>query len=355
MIFKLIGDLAFNGLINIDINKERYKKVTSFLHESDLVIANLETPVFEETTINRNKRLSLNSSVLVTRALLKEFNIHCVSLANNHILDYKYSGIKATVNILDEFGIFHTGAGWLENHINPVILTRDGIKIAFLAYVDLSTHPSFKANEGLLLNIFQIDKAKIEINKIRNDTDLVIFSIHWGVDYSHYPTVNQMKISKELIDAGADIIMGHHSHAAQPFELYKGKYIFYGLGSLTYGDDFWNSELRALRKKTKFSFIPVIEFKEGTLKLLTGIETRELKGNYLKLGTRNYIKWSGRKMKELKMANKCLIARHLLNWKEFYFDKYFDFLFGYYRNPLRVLLKPMNYKRLFIKLLRKDI
>lgn len=359
MRIELIGDIALNGLISEDIDKNetRFSIIQEYLKADDLIFANLETPAGEGIGFIENKQLHISCSPEVLKKMLQKFNICCLSLANNHILDYKKPGLKSTIDILDSIGIFHTGAGCEgeERHIEPVLVTKGGVKVAFLAYVDLSTHPGYKANEGLLLNIFQIDKAKIEINKIRNDADLVIFSIHWGVDYSHYPTVNQMKISKELIDAGADIIMGHHSHTAQPFELYKGKYIFYGLGSLTYGDDFWNSELRALRKKTKFSFIPVIEFKEGALKLLTGIETRELKGNYLKLGNRNYIKWSGRKMRELRLADKCFIARHLLSWKEFYFDKYFDYLFGYYRNPLRVLLRPMNYKRLFIKLLGKNI
>lgn len=357
MIIKLIGDIALNGLISKDRdnNEDRFLINKEYLLSDDFIFANLETPACEGVDFVENKKLNISCSPEVLKEIIQKFNICCLSLANNHIFDYKEPGLKSTIKILDSIGIFHTGAGLEERHIEPVLITKGGVRVAFLAYVDLSTHPGYRANKGLLLNIFQKEKAKIEINKIRDDADLVIFSIHWGVDYSHYPTVNQMEISKELIDAGADIIMGHHSHTAQPFELYKGKYIFYGLGGLTYGDDFWNSELRALRKKTKFSFIPVIEFKEGALKLLTGIETRELKGNYLKLGNRNYIKWSGRKMRELKMANECFIARYILSWKEFYFDKYFDYLFGYYRNPLRVLLKPMNYKRLFIKLLGKNI
>lgn len=357
MRIKLIGDIALNGLISKDIdnNEARFSITKEYLSTDDLIFGNLETPAFDSVDFVENRKLHISCSPEVLKEIIQKFNICCLSLANNHILDYKESGLKSTIDILDSIGIFHTGAGWEERHIEPVLLTRGDVKVAFLSYVDLTTHPNYKANEGLLLNIFQIKKATNEINKIRDFADIIIFSIHWGVDYSHYPTVNQMEISKELIDAGADIIMGHHSHSAQPFELYKGKYIFYGLGGLTYGDDFWNSELRALRKKTKFSFIPVIEYAGGMLKLITGIETRELKGNYLKLGNRDYFKWSDRKLRELKMANKCFIARHLLSWKEYYFDKYIDYLFGYYRNPLRVLLKPMNYKRLFFKLLGKNI
>jgi len=354
---KLIGDIALNGLISEDADKNetRFSTIQECLQADDLIFANLESPAGDGIGFIENDKLHISCSPEVLKKMLQKFNICCLSLANNHIFDYDKTGLKSTIDILDSIGILHTGAGCDERHIEPVLVIKGGVRIAFLAYVDQSTHPDYKANEGLFLNIFQIDKVINEIDRIRNYADIVIFSIHWGVDYSHYPTVNQMEISRELIDAGADIIMGHHSHSAQPFELYKGKYIFYGLGGLTYGDDFWNSELRALRKKTKFSFIPVIEYAGGMLKLKTGIETIELKGNYLKLSNRDYFKWSDRKLRELKMANKCFIARHLLSWKEYYFDKYIDYLFGYYRNPLRVLLKPMNYKRLFFKLLRKNI
>lgn len=356
MIIKLIGDIALNGLISEDLNnnENRFSIIQGYLNADDLIFANLETPAGDGVGFIENKKLHISCSPEVLKEILQELNICCLSLANNHILDYKESGLKSTIDILDSIGVFHTGAGWEKRHIEPVLITKGSIKVAFFAYVDLSTYPGYRTNEGLLLNSFQIDKAKFDIKGMRNYADIVIFSIHWGVDYSSYPTVKQIEISKELLDAGADIIMGHHSHTAQPFEAYKGKYIFYGLGSLTYGDDFWNGELRALRKKTKFSFIPVIEFTDGKLKLLKGIETREKKGNYLILGNKNYFKWSDRRMREFRLANKCIIAKYLLRWKESYVDKYIDFLFGYYRHPLRELLNPINYKRLFIKFLGRN-
>lgn len=172
-----------------------------------------------------------------TEDLLRMLNIGCVFLANNHIYDFKMPGLQATISMLNELGIYHTGAGWFSDHIDPVIINNTDIRIAFIAYIDKSTNPKTEYFPELLINYFDVDKVLSDNHNISNTVDKLIINIHWGVDYSFYPTPEQIYISRRLVDAGTDVIMGHHPHTIQPYETYYRGLIFYSLGGLTFGDN----------------------------------------------------------------------------------------------------------------------
>lgn len=271
----LLGDLSFNGLISNhpEQNIERFFDVASILHSSDLVFANLEVPVKGDDSINELKKLILFSLPQPTRNLLKTLNIGIVSLANNHIYDCAMPGLLETIRILDELGIYHTGAGWKKEHIEPVIINHHGTKIGFLAYVDKSTNPKTEDYPGLLINYLIPEQVLADIKKIRSHTDKIICSIHWGNDYSNFYSGKQQRLAHEIIDAGADIIMGHHPHTIQTYEVYNNKIIFYSLGQLCFGDFTWEGRLRALKRKTKLGMI--IKFNDFSLKKFDIIPTKE--------------------------------------------------------------------------------
>ena len=133
-----------------------------------------------DESINEFKKSIHFSYHIPTRDLLRMLNVGCVSLANNHVYDCKMSGLEAIINILDGFGIYHTGAGWLPQHIEPVIIHKNGKKLAFLAYVDKSTNPKTENFPELLINYFDVNVAESDIQHIKNTVDKVIVSIHWG-------------------------------------------------------------------------------------------------------------------------------------------------------------------------------
>ena len=150
----LLGDLAFGGLIghDPDNNPERFSAVAPILKSADLVFANLEIPIKEGIIQNKYKVIVHSSNVEVTKLLLLNLNIRCVSLANNHIYDFTMPGLKATINLLDTLGIYHTGAGWKEEHINPVIISDNETRLAFIAYVDKNTNPCTEQFPELFIN-----------------------------------------------------------------------------------------------------------------------------------------------------------------------------------------------------------
>jgi len=237
-------------------------------------------------------------------------------------------GLKATINILDKLEIYHTGAGWLPEHIEPVIINNGNNKIGFLSYVDQSTNTKTENFPELYINYFSVNKVKANIENIKNKVDIIILSIHWGVDYSHYPTSEQVSIARDLIDAGADIIMGHHPHTLQPYENYKKGTIFYSLGGLAFGDfkKEGKSKLQALYRKTKNGLITQYDLDSNGFHF---ISTKEQKGNNIQLKKRDFTKWSAGKWKIYHLKNKSKIIRKVVDFKEKIFDRVIEYFFGY--------------------------
>lgn len=329
----LLGDIAFNGLISeqAEQNAVRFSLVAPILQEADLVFANLETPVKAGDEYNNEKSIIHYASYEVTKDLLNKLNIGCVSLANNHIYDCKMDGLKATINLLDDLGIYHTGAGWKQEHIEPVIIEKGGQQIGFLAYVDKSTNPKTERFPELLINYYDKERVISDVTKLKGKVDKVICSIHWGKDYTFYPTPQQREDARELVDNGVDIIMGHHPHTIQPYEKKNNeKYIFYSLGGFCYGDSMWKGYLRSLKKRTKDSFI----VKTSNYKDYEFIPIKELKGNYLTFRNANYSKWSKRKWFILKIIDSCKIVSIMVSIHNRYWVKFYDYFWGYYRTPL---------------------
>jgi len=343
----LLGDIAFTGILSSEPYKNicRFKEITNILTRSDFVIANFEAPV--KTNENRNDYKKFIHYCLKESAedLCKMLNIGCVSLANNHIYDCKIEGLKATINMLDDLGILHTGAGWLRLHTEPVLMELRGTKIAFLAYVDRTTNPKTENYKELYINYFE-PKTVIEVIKnLKGQVDIIICSIHWGVDYSFYPTPEQVKIARGLIDSGADFIMGHHPHTIQPFEKYNSGYIFYSLGGLTFGDYIkeGKKQKQALFRKTKKGLIARYYTFSNDFQF---ISTLEKKGNYVETINRNYQKWTKRKWFEWRLKNSSKITVTLFNFKEKIIDRVYEYFFGYYKNPFVRLFQFSNIKKI---------
>ena len=186
MKFALLGDLAFNGLLSKQpgSNRIRFQDIVPILNSIDLVFANLEMPIKVDNSVNEHKNFIHYSLPEPTKELLTMLNIGCVSLANNHIYDCKMPGLRATINMLDELGIYHVGAGWLPEHVEPVIINTSSCKIAFLAYVDKSTNPGTENFPELLINYFDIERVMSDIKIVRNQVDRIIVSLHWTIQIS---------------------------------------------------------------------------------------------------------------------------------------------------------------------------
>ena len=340
-----LGDIAITGLLTSDHRKNpsRFEEIISLNYGYG--IANLECPIFVPNSQNEHKNFIHASDKIASQQILNLLNIKCVSLANNHIYDCKMSGLRATINMLKEINVKHTGAGWKKEHIEPVIFDYLEEKIAFLAYVDISTNPKTENFSELFINYINENEIIKKLNELKSKVNRIILSLHWGVDYSFYPTNKQRRMAKLFIDSGADIIMGHHPHTIQPYEKYKNSYIFYSLGGLTFGDykKTPESDLQALFRKTKRGVIVYYDINDN---LVSFTPTKELKGNFIKLINFNYIKWSKKIWFYFQIKHFHPILTNLFLFKEKFLDRVFEYFFGYYKHPLKRLFQFSNIKKI---------
>ena len=169
--------------------------------------------------------------------ILQEIGCDCVTLANNHVLDYGAEALAENNALLDQAGIPHTGAGaGLAEAETPVILESDGRTIGILAgsrvYPDAgwaagATHPG-------VLSAYDPGRLIQDIRKAKETCDYVAVFIHWGVEKKQTPENYQKEMGRKFIDAGADIVVGSHPHVLQGIEYYDGKPILYSMGNFIF-------------------------------------------------------------------------------------------------------------------------
>ncbi len=195
-----------------------FEKTKNIFENDDLTLANLETTF---TTYNEKqpKGYNFKANPEFINVFLKG-GVDAVDVANNHTFDYKEQGFNDTIDTLNKNKLPYYGYDHYE------ILTIKDIRIglAGLTYIDNDKEKDVKEN---------IDKA-IKYFK-DNNTDLIIISFHWGIEYEIRQNNTQENIGKYAIDNGADLILGHSPHILQGIEKYKDKYIVYSLGNFVFG------------------------------------------------------------------------------------------------------------------------
>ena len=216
-----------------DIWEENIKKI---FDNSDLVFANLESPLIYNSEIVDKKTFAGDS---IFANFLKKNKIEIVSIANNHILEHGIEGFNSTCEILEKNLIKYIGV-FNNNTSNIQIITINGISFGFSAFNDIEDieNPNLYADleNELLLNTIN------ELNKL--NLDYKIISLHWGHEYCHYPSLDQVMLAHKMIDLGINIVIGHHTHVIQPVEEYNNGLIFYSLGNFLF-DMLWSKKVRS--------------------------------------------------------------------------------------------------------------
>lgn len=222
------------------------------LKTTDLNIVNLEAAL---TTCNKEvpKVFNFKSDPKNVR-VLSEGRIDLVNLANNHVLDYSEEGLIETLNVLDEAGILHVGAGKnIHEAAKAVILERKGVRIGILGCTD--NEPTWLAAETRpgtrYIAIGDIQALKNDIDTLRAQVDILIVSIHWGPNMRERPAKGFVQFAHALIDNGVDIIHGHSAHIFQGVETYRNGVILYDTGDFV--DDYYVDP--RLRNDRSFFFL----------------------------------------------------------------------------------------------------
>lgn len=171
---------------------------------------------------------------------LKEMGADLVTLSNNHIYDYGEDAFYDTLDNLSQAGIDFVGAGRNKAEATkPLIYDLNGLKVAYVnatrAELTLYT-PDAGENTPGVLSCYDPALFQEVIAQAKEQADLVVCCVHWGIEYSYELEQVQKDTARDYIDAGADVIVGTHSHCLQGIEYYNGVPIFYNLGN------FWFNE-----------------------------------------------------------------------------------------------------------------
>lgn len=288
--FIAVGDIMLGRGVEYWIRKNgsyemAFGKIKHLLDEGDVVFGNLECPLTSGTKgLDKNRKIVLKGDPESVTALTSAgFNL--LSLSNNHIMDYYEKGLFDTMELLDQNGIVHAGGGRnIDEARKPAIIEKNGMKIGLLAYTDMAEivfagnpYLSFAAGpEKSGVAPRDYDLIKEDMDKAKEQVDLLAISLHWGIEDSFRVAPEQVEFARRLIDDGADIILGHHPHQFQGIEIYNGKPILYSLGNILFDQN---------QSENMESFIVDMKYKGTELTELTAVPVRILKKSYVEIQT----------------------------------------------------------------------
>ena len=252
----LVGDIMLDRGVEYMVEKYDdgdfkfpFLKIADELKKADILFGNLEGPISDKGTKVGSIYSFRNDPKAIEGLSYAGFDV--ISLANNHAFDYGREALEDTFLRLKTAGIDYVGAGFNEGEAyggsTPVIKEIEGTKIGFLAYTNLGpeTWKATERNSGIAwINENDFEKIKKDIENAKSQADILIVSLHAGEEYAAEPTQFQIEFSKAAIDAGADLVIGHHPHVVQKSEKYKDKWIFYSLGNFVFDQSFSQETMR---------------------------------------------------------------------------------------------------------------
>jgi poly-gamma-glutamate synthesis protein (capsule biosynthesis protein) len=261
----LTGDI---NLMNVDDPLVPFRRVKDEFHSADIVFSNLECCLYDPPEGHAPETEGFFATPLIAGQALRAAGIGAVGIANN--VNYGEAAITASIGHLDALGIPHTGAGAnAAAACAPAIVERNGIRYGFLQRSSVywpTNHEAGPNSTGIAVvrahTAYQVPMHKTrpeippmnrpgippviitwsdpeylrsfidDIAAVRKQADIVVASCHWGL---HKDVLSYMReIGHAAIDAGADIVIGHGPHYPLAIEVWRGKTIFYGLGSFSF-------------------------------------------------------------------------------------------------------------------------
>lgn len=245
IILTFVGDVMLARKVSEKIkydHKYPFKETEKILKSSDITFANLESPISNKGSPAINKRIIFKALLKSDKSL--EFSgINIVSLANNHILDYGEKALLDTIKTLKRINIKSVGLYYHKKTWNGFsikrfeVIKRKGVRVGFLAYTSIipGNFPPTQKRPGVMSTRFFRKAVKQDIKELKKQADVIIVSLHMGREYKiNNITKYQFKYAHEAIDAGANVVIGHHPHVLEKTEKYKNSLIFYSLGNFVF-------------------------------------------------------------------------------------------------------------------------
>jgi poly-gamma-glutamate capsule biosynthesis protein CapA/YwtB (metallophosphatase superfamily) len=261
-----VSPLTIAAVGDVMIDRERpetsFSLIRDVIQKSEVSFCQLETAYSDKGSQGSSGPRGAMRHDLRNYAAIPFGGFKVVSMASNHALDWGSDALIDCIARLRRDGMAAPGAGAdIEEARQPVLIERDGTRVAFLSYCSVApkgyyaskgkpgvapmraiTHyePLEDDQPGTPCEIFtypvseDLEELLADIRRARQSSDIVILSLHWGIHYFRAAIGYQPAVAHAAVDAGADLILGHHPHMLKGIEVYKGKVIFYSLGNFAF-------------------------------------------------------------------------------------------------------------------------
>lgn len=219
-----------------------FDDILYYTKTSDITIGSLETTFAGEDKGYSNYP-TFNSPDNFAYSL-KKIGIDILTTAGNHALDYGYSGLSRTIDVLDNAGFYHLGTYKTAEEQEKILIQNiKGVKIAFLNYTYGTNGIPVPSDKPYCVNLINKNLIKKQIEQAQNEeVDLIIACMHWGTEYRTTANSEQEKLADFLFTNGVDVILGNHPHVLEPMEkrtitledgTVKDVFVVYSLGNFT--------------------------------------------------------------------------------------------------------------------------
>lgn len=219
-----------------------YKDISSYTSSSDLTIGSLETSFAGEDRGYSNYPTFNSPDSLATA--LKNIGVDIISTAGNHALDYGYSGLCRTIDVLEQNGLSHLGTYKTAEEQEKILIKNvKGVNIAFINYTYGTNGIPVPSDKPYCINLIDKDLIKKQIQTAKDqNVDMIVACMHWGIEYKTTASDEQKELADFLFENGVDVILGNHPHVIEPMEkrkitlddgTEKEVFVVYALGNLT--------------------------------------------------------------------------------------------------------------------------
>lgn len=260
-----LGDIALFGknTVNNTSYRQAFGPIKKILEHCDFVVGNLESPLTNQTKTIGGKSAYLKGTPNDVE-LLKYLHVTHVTLANNHMFDYRAQGLQDTIQILNQNGI-----KWFGINNKTATIVDDQSAVLLMGYCCYSTNGKGLGDKELYINVLDPRKIENDISQAIQNGMLPVISVHWGQEHVHYPNYDHVEVARKLCKERKIIIHGHHPHVIQGIEEIEESIIAYSLGNFCFDDVYTKKSkdpLIRLSKDNKESFILIVEIERNSIR-----------------------------------------------------------------------------------------
>ena len=253
-----LGDIMLDRGVELYMSQHNdwrwpFLNVADILKEADLVFGNLES-VISDKGEKKGSVYSFRADPKTMEGLVFA-GIDVVSVVNNHSMDYGAEAFLDSLERLKEVGIAYVGGDITKLEAETVVVkVVKGIKIGMVAYTTKgsSLWQAGESSPGISwMDSARLSQLKKDIEEAKLYSDILVVSLHFGEEYQKEPSAEQQLLSRAAIEAGADLVIGHHPHVVQPIEQYKDGWIAYSLGNFIFDQGFSPETMEGMALKVE--------------------------------------------------------------------------------------------------------